>query len=220
VLTLAVVPARMGSRGIPNKNRREFCGKPLVSWAIECGIRTCDRVAVTSDDPFILELAKQYGAEAIERPAELARDETPMLPVLQHAFACQGEGVGAVVLLQPTSPLRTDEQVSKALLLLKWGEEPPDSVVSVVQIPPHMSPDFACFLSGGLLLMPKATRRQDCLPAFYRDGMVYAIRAGRLMHGDMYGRCVPLLLSVDESCTIDDEADWIRAEQMWRACHA
>jgi len=215
--TLAIVPARAGSKGIPNKNRREFMGKPLVTWAIECGIRTCDKVAVTSDDPYILGLAREYGVEAIERPAELAQDRTPMLPVIQHSIAVHGAPFDVVVLLQPTAPLRTDVQVKQALLLLEHGEDPPDSVVSVVQIPAHYSPDFACWLSEGKLVVPHITRRQDCRPRFSRDGTVYAIRRSLIMDGDLYGRCAPLLLSVDETCNIDEESDWARAEQMWRA---
>jgi CMP-N,N'-diacetyllegionaminic acid synthase len=219
--TLAVIPARMGSKGIPGKNSRDFCGKALVSWAIECGIRTCNRVCVTSDDQAILDMARQYGVEAIDRPSHLAQDDTPMLPVLQHALARQTahevEPTDAVVLLQPTAPLRKDEQVNQALLLLVWGPAPlPDSVVSVAPIPAHYSPDYACFMDNGLLLVPKTDRRQDCRPAFYRDGTVYAIRADAIIRGDLYGRCVPLLLGIDESCNIDDEADWLRAEQMWR----
>jgi CMP-N,N'-diacetyllegionaminic acid synthase len=218
--TLGIVPARMGSKGILGKNRRDFCGQPLVSWAIECAIRTCDRIAVTSDDPYILDIARQYGVEAIDRPAELAQDRTPMLPVVQHVLARQTahemEPCDVVVLLQPTAPLRTDEQVSKALLMLQWGEEPPDSVVSVVQIPAHYSPDFACWLSNGHLIVPHVTQRQDCRPRFSRDGTVYAIRRSLVRDGDLYGRCTPLLLSVDETCNIDDESDWLRAEQMWR----
>jgi CMP-N-acetylneuraminic acid synthetase len=215
--TLGVVPARAGSKSIRGKNARDFMGKPLVTWAIECAIRTCDKVCVTSDDPYILGLAREYGVEAIERPDGLAQDRTPMLPVIRHALDMHGAPCDVVVLLQPTAPLRTDAQVKQALLLLQHGDEPPDSVVSVVQIPAHYSPDFACWLSEGKLIVPAHTRRQDCRPRFSRDGTVYAIRRSLIMDGDLYGRCTPLLLSVDETCNIDEESDWARAEQMWRA---
>lgn len=215
--TLGIVPARMGSKGIRGKNKREFCGKPLVTWAIECGIRTCSRVCVTSDDPYIFGLAREYGVEAIERPDGLARDRTPMLPVIRHALDMHGAPCDVVVLLQPTAPLRTDAQINQALLLLQHGDDPPDSVVSVVQIPAHYSPDFACWLGNGRLVVPHITQRQDCRPRFSRDGTVYAMRRSIVMDGDLYGRCTPLLLSVDETCNIDEESDWARAEQMWRA---
>jgi CMP-N,N'-diacetyllegionaminic acid synthase len=218
--TLAVVPARAGSKGIPGKNKRLFMGKPLVSWAIEIGKRTCNRVCVTSDDPDILDIADEYGVEGLARPAELAQDDTPMLDVLKHALACQAQPSDAVVLLQPTQPLRTDEQVEQALLML--NPDRADSVVSVVQIPQHMSPDFAYKIDNDLLsfyLPGNVTRRQDCRAAYYRDGTVYAMRTALLRDGYMYGRCVPMVVPVDQSCTIDDESDWVRAEEMWRRQH-
>jgi len=212
--TLAIIPARAGSKGVPGKNKRMFCGKPLVAWAIEVGKRTCTRVCVTSDDPEVLEIAKGLGVQALLRPAELAKDDTPMLPVLQHALAKQWRHFDPVVLLQPTSPLRTDGQVKSALMMLAAGS---DSVASVVPIPAHMAPDYAVRLVGGLLTVPKVTRRQDCAQAYYLDGTVYAMRTSILKQGDLYGLCLPLVLSESESCTIDTEADWDRAEQLWRA---
>jgi CMP-N-acetylneuraminic acid synthetase len=215
--TLAVVPARAGSRGLPGKNRRLFHGKPLAAWAIEVGLRTCTRTVLTTDDEGLMEVGERYGAEVIERPWELAQDDTPMLDVLRHVLAVKENAQDCVVLLQPTQPLRTDDQVKKALALLKPGI---DSVVSVVPIPPHMSPDYAVKLEGGLLssfLPQPVNRRQDCRPAYYRDGTVYVIRTALLRKGKMYGVSVPYVLGVDESVTIDTEADWVRAERMWRA---
>jgi CMP-N-acetylneuraminic acid synthetase len=83
-----------------------------------------------------------------------------------------------------------------------------------------MSPDYAVKLEGGLLssfLPQPVNRRQDCRPAYYRDGTVYVIRTALLRKGKMYGVSVPYVLGVDESVTIDTEADWVRAERMWRA---
>jgi CMP-N-acetylneuraminic acid synthetase len=217
VKTLAVIPARAGSKGLPNKNRRLFHGKPLAAWAIEVGLRTCTRTVLTTDDEGLMEVGERYGAEVIERPWELAQDDTPMLDVLRHVLAVKENAQDCVVLLQPTQPLRTDDQVKKALALLKPGI---DSVVSVVPIPPHMSPDYAVKLEGGLLssfLPQPVNRRQDCRPAYYRDGTVYVIRTALLRKGKMYGVSVPYVLGVDESVTIDTEADWVRAERMWRA---
>ncbi len=213
--TLAVVPARAGSKGCPGKNKRVFHGKPLVSWAIECGIQTCTRTVVTSDDPDVLRIAEDYGVEAIVRPHDLAQDDTPMLDVLRHVLAVQTQSLDAVVLLQPTQPFRTDSQVRAAIKLMARGV---DSVVSVVPIPEHMSPDYAVKLEAGLLssFIPQPPyRRQDCRPAYYRDGTVYVIRWGLLNKGKMYGVSVPLILGVDESVTIDTEADWVRAERKW-----
>jgi CMP-N-acetylneuraminic acid synthetase len=218
VRTLAIIPARAGSKGLPGKNTRDFMGKPLVSWAIEAGKRTCNVVSVTTDDPAILEIADAYGVQGIVRPSELAEDETPMVDVLTHALACQTQLPDAVVVLQPTQPLRKDAYIREALDLL--SEDSIDSVVSVVQMPAHHSPDYACRIEGRFLgFLGDATRRQDCRPAYYRDGTVYAIRTALLGRHKIYGRTLPLVVTQEESCTIDTPEDWKRAEQMWRTQH-
>lgn len=218
--TLAIVPARAGSKGVQGKNRRDFMGRPLAAWAMMVGQDTCHEVVVTSDDPRILEVADGYGVQALERPAELAQDETPMVDVVRHALACQAEPYDAVVLLQPTQPLRTADHVRRALA--RFGDDC-DSVVSVVEIPAHYSPEWALRLRGKYLSRfvggEQPTRRQDCEPAYYRDGTVYVIRAILPGQGELYGRSVPLVVPASESCTIDDEADWTRAEEMWRRQH-
>lgn len=215
--TLAIVPARAGSKGVVGKNTRLFAGKPLVSWAIEVGKATCDRVLVTSDDPDVLEIGEEYGVETIDRPAQLAKDDTPMVDVLKHVMASETEPPDCLVLLQPTQPLRQEKHVRQALA--RFGDDC-DSVVSVVTIPAHYSPEWALRLGSTYLsrFLPgvQPTRRQDCEPAYYRDGTVYVIRASLPRQGEMYGRAAPLIIPADESCTIDDEADWVRAEQMWR----
>lgn len=218
--TLAIVPARMGSKGVPGKNKRDFCGKPLVAWAIECGQRTCSRVCVTSDDPDVLNIAGGYGVQAIDRPKALAQDETPMLAVLEHVLAWQKEPFDVAVLLQPTQPLRTDAHITQALRILTARPDR-DSVVSIVVIPPHMSPDYACRIESDLLSFYFAglARRQDCRRAYYRDGTMYAMRASLLKQGKMYGRTAPLMIPASESCSIDVEDDWERAKAMWRKQH-
>ena len=219
--TLAIVPARAGSVGLPGKNYRDFMGKPLAAWAIEVGKAVCAKVCVTSDDPKVLEVAEGYGVQALNRPKELAQDTTPMVDVLKHALACQAEPFDAVVLLQPTQPLRTPDHVRQAIWVLTLKKDV-DSVVSVVEIPAHMSPDYACKVENDLvsLVLPGAlTRRQDCRQAYYRDGTVYAMRSALLKRGKMYGRAAPLLIKASESCTIDTAEDWKRAEEMWRSQH-
>ena len=215
-----MIPARAGSKGVPGKNTRLFGGKPLVSWAIECGQRTCTRTVVTSDDPEVLRIAGGYGAEVLERPAKLAQDETPMLAVLEDVLARVGPSPDCLVLLQPTQPLRTDLTVKAAIWALKLNQDV-DSVASVCEIPAHMSPDYACSITKGLLtsfLPGEVTRRQDCRTAYYRDGTVYVMRPWLIRAGKMYGRCRPLLVAPDESCTIDVAADWARAEEMRARC--
>jgi CMP-N-acetylneuraminic acid synthetase len=224
---LALVPARGGSKGLPGKNVRSLLGQSLVARAgaaaRESGV--VDRVIVSTDDPAVAEEARRGGIEVpFMRPAPLAGDDTPMLLVIQHAvdaLEAQGWTAEIVVLLQPTSPLRTPTHVREAVTLLRSSGA--DSVVSVVELPRHMSPDYVMrvedgelrpFLAGG----ERVTRRQDARPAYVRDGTVYAFWRSTLARcGSIYGeRCVPLVIPADMSITIDTPEDWAAAERMLR----
>ena len=113
--TLGIIPARGGSKGIPNKNKALFCGKPLITHTIKVALESnLDTVVVSSDDPDILAIATNMGIEAIQRPAELAEDTTPTLPVLQHALSSFDSSYDTVMTLQPTSPLRTAQHINRS----------------------------------------------------------------------------------------------------------
>ncbi len=135
---IAIIPARGGSKGIPRKNIKEFCGKPLIAHIIETALKVkeLDRVVVSTEDKEIAEIAKKYGAEIpFLRPEELARDEIPTVPVLQHAVRYLEEEEGyrpdIIVLLYATSPLLDYEKISGAIKMIKEGNF--DSIVSVVE---------------------------------------------------------------------------------------
>jgi CMP-N,N'-diacetyllegionaminic acid synthase len=225
VRTLAIIPARAGSKGIPGKNTRPFRGKPLAAYAIDVGVATCDRAVVTTDDPAVAAIAAKYKATVVQRPPELAADDTPMLAVIRHALEMTRWACDALVLLQPTSPLRRRAHVRAALRLLEPGV---DSVASVVELPAHLSPDYAVtlhydirtdqervFPAGHWLgnLDEMVTRRQDCERVFYRDGSVYVIRREVIDAGRFYGDVTrPLIIPAHESATIDTEEDWVLAE--------
>lgn len=231
--TVAIVPARRGSRGVVNKNFRPFAGTrdSLTDLAQYIGWATCERTFVSTDY-----IANEGPTDReIPRPQELARDDTPMLEVVQHAVKWLGKERAVVpdvvVLLQPTSPLRKPEHVREALRLLE--ETGADSVVSVVEIPAHYSPDFACKIDGyrlrhflderyehgGLVVdLGQYTRRQDCRKAYSRDGTVYVTRREVIEAGSLYGdKCVPLIIPPHESANIDTEEDWQRAEAIMKA---
>ena len=156
------------------------------------------------------------------RPTALAADETPMLPVVQHAVeALEAEGwaPGIIVLLQPTSPLRNAAHVRDAVARLRNSQA--DSVVSVVELPLHMSPDYVMRIVDDELkpFLPEGerlTRRQDARTAYVRDGTVYAFwRATLTRHASIYGqRCLPLVVPAEESITIDTPGDWAAAERV------
>jgi len=221
---LGLVPARGGSKGVPGKNTRLLAGRPLLEYtaraARESGVLR--RVVLSTDSEEIAECGRRLGLEVpFMRPAALARDDTPMLPVVEHALdelRVQGWEPATVVLLQPTSPLRTPAHIRAAVEQLHRSGA--DSVVSVVAVPQHLSPDYVMRLEEGRLrpFLPdgaRVARRQDARPAYVRDGTVYAFRTTTLRRfGDIYGNdCRPLLLDAAESLSIDTAADWAAAER-------
>jgi len=107
---LALVPARGGSKGLPGKNIADLGGRPLIAWSIAAALEctAIDRVVVSTDDDAIAAAAQACGAEVpFMRPASLAADDTPSHDVVCHALDTLDDDIGIVVLLQPTSPLRT-----------------------------------------------------------------------------------------------------------------
>ena len=217
--TIAVVPARGGSKGVRHKNLRPLRGRSLVARAVEIGLMTCSAVVVSSDDPRINREAVAAGAGFVVRPAELATDDAPMLPVVQHAI--RGIKGDVIVLLQPTQPLRAAEHVRSALaLLVHTGAS---SVVSVTPVPAHYLPGYVVSIGpagrlwafDGRALDEMATRRQDVAPAYSREGTVYAIRRDVVEAGSLYGDdCRALVIPPGSTVNIDDEDDWRRAESM------
>jgi CMP-N-acetylneuraminic acid synthetase len=214
---LGIIPARGGSKGIPNKNLALLCGRPLLAYTADAvkQSRKLTRTIVSTDDERIAECAKALGLEVpFMRPAPLAADDAPMLPVVQHALeAMTKDGFDAdmVVLLQPTSPLRRGEHIDAAI---DWLERTAaDSVVSVVEVPHQFNPTSVMRLDEGLLKPfldgPTATRRQDKPRLFARNGpAVLAVRAAVVRGGSLYGeRSWPLGMSAEDSLDVDSPWD-------------
>jgi CMP-N,N'-diacetyllegionaminic acid synthase len=217
-MILAVIPARGGSRGLPGKHMRRINGEPMITYTIRAAIasRRIDRVVVSTDDPAIAGAARDAGAEVpYLRPEELAADETPTFPVIDHAVRAvesDGEAVSVVVTLQPTSPLRTAEQIDAAIALL----DPPRvrSVVSVTAL------DLPASVVGGLvggryrsIPMPPGTdtRRQGSPGAVRLTGAIYVTTRGLLAEGRLIDDA-PAALLTDASSAIDvDDAQDLRA---------
>jgi CMP-N-acetylneuraminic acid synthetase len=224
-LVLGIVPARGGSKGLPGKNVRPLAGRTLLEYtaraARESGV--LDRVILSTDSAEIADTGRRAGLDVpFMRPVMLASDDTPMLPVIQHALeslARDGWSPDMIVLLQPTSPLRRPDHIRAAVTTLR--DTKADSVVTVVEIPRHLSPDYVMRIDGGRLqpFLPegaRVTRRQDARPAYSRDGTVYAFwRATIERFGGIYGEdCRPLLIDARESLSIDSPADWDAAERL------
>jgi CMP-N,N'-diacetyllegionaminic acid synthase len=220
---IAVIPARGGSKGIPRKNLALVDGKPLIAYSIEAakGAKTIDRIIVSTDDAEIAKVSAQWGAEIpFMRPADLANDAAPMLGVLQHALEWCENTVGpveAVVLLQPTSPLRNALHIDEAVALFR--AQAPSSVVSVIDVPHQFNPVSVMSFEDGVLMpflkdKKTATRRQDKPKVYARNGpAVLVCSPDTLKSGELYGdRCVPYVMSAQESLDIDEPEDLRRAE--------
>ena len=215
--SLGIIPARGGSKGIPGKNLRSVAGRPLLAYtaAAARASRRLTRTVVSTDDPAIADAARGLGLEVpFMRPADLALDTTPMLPVLQHAARAMREAgfsADALVLLQPTSPLRRAEHIDAALELLESTGA--DSVVTVVEVPHQFNPVSVMRVEGGRLRPyvegPLITRRQEKPRVYARNGpAVLAVRAAVVDRGTLYGDdCRPLVMPPEESVDLDSPAD-------------
>lgn len=223
---LGVIPARGGSKGVPGKNLRPLAGRPLLAYTADAAraSRRLTRVVVSTDDPLVRDRARDMQLEVpFLRPKDLAADDTPMLPVLQHAVRKleeQGFTADVVVLLQPTSPLRRGEHIDRAIDLLESTGA--DSVVTVVEVPHQFNPASVLSLEGvrlrPLIDGPLVARRQDKPRVFARNGpAVLAVRTAVLKGGSLYGGdCRPLLMTAEESIDIDEPGDLDYAEYILR----
>jgi CMP-N-acetylneuraminic acid synthetase len=225
VAVLGLVPARAGSKGVPGKNVRPLAGRTLLDYTATAArlAGVIDRLVLSTDGADIAEAGRQAGLEVpFLRPPDIAADDTPMVAVIRHALAelaAAGWSPDVIVLLQPTSPLRRPEHVRAAVERL--AADAADSVVTVVPVPLHLSPDYVMRIDDGLLrpFLPegeRVARRQDARPAYSRDGTVYAFRRQTLERfGNIYGlRCVPLVIDATDSLSIDSPADWDAGERI------
>ncbi|MBC7842654.1 MAG: acylneuraminate cytidylyltransferase family protein [Gemmatimonadaceae bacterium] len=220
---LGLIPARGGSKSVEDKNLRPMLGKPLIQRAHETAIesQSLARVILSTDDARIAEAGRRAGIDVpFMRPAELAQDASAMIAVAVHALetlAAFGEQYDALLLLQPTSPLRRPAHITTAIDMLgDW-----DAVCSVVPVPQHLCPHYVMRISPQNRLeyfLPDGgsyTRRQDVPSAYRRDGTIFLTRTAIVLGAkSFYGtRCAPLLLTDDDSLSIDEPADWAEAER-------
>jgi CMP-N,N'-diacetyllegionaminic acid synthase len=211
---VALIPARGGSKGIPRKNLAPLGGKPLLEWTLEAAreAETVTRIVVSTDDD---EIAAAAGdADVLERPQELARDETPMVDVIRHA-ARELETPDVLVLLQPTSPLRRAEHVDGAVrLLLETGA---DGVVSVVEVPHHYVPESLMELEpdGRLTARTQPSTRQAKPRLYARNGpAVLALRPDRLGQELYSGDVRAYVMAERDSLDVDTPQDLELAEAL------
>jgi CMP-N-acetylneuraminic acid synthetase len=221
-----VIPARGGSKGVPRKNIKLLAGKPLLQYTVEVALSApaLSKVVLNTDDEEIAAVGRELGLEVpFMRPAELALDNTPTLPVLQHTlqwFAERGETYDALCLLQPTSPLRTKEDIEECVKLMLRDDL--DAVLSVLPVPHEYNPHWVYFLNEeGLLQLSTGEkqpipRRQSLPAAYHREGAIYLTRSKVILeqnslYGDKVGGYV---MKNPVSINIDTMKDWEEAEKI------
>ena len=199
-MIIGLIPARGGSKGVPNKNIKTICGKPLIVWTIEKAKRSrlLDKVIVSTDSDAIAEIAQKAGAEILKRPDYLATDTASTQDVMVHAL--QSFPADTLVLLQPTSPCRSEGLIDECIL--EFQERDYDSLAT----------GWICdYKEYGKNTLP----RQQINGFFYDDGNVYVIKAENILKGDRYGiRIGHKIISRYENAEIDDEYDFWLLEKI------
>ena len=197
---LGIIPARGGSKGVPRKNIKTICGHPLIAWTIQAAktSRLLDRCVVSTEDAEIADIAKAYGAEILERPSELAADETISRDVIAHALSVTKADHS--VLLQATSPIRSAGLIDRAITAFQGGQW--DSLATGFShplYPPH-----------GV-----EHRRQDIEYVFVNDGSVIVSTSETVFNNSLFGqKAATLVTSREENVDIDDEFDFWLAEKV------
>ena len=213
---LAIIPARGGSKGIPNKNIMDICGKPLVAYTIEAGKKSkyIDEIMVSTDSHIIKEVAEQYGAKVpFLRPELLSDDSAKSIDLVLHAidfYISNNTNFDFVILLQPTSPLRTYAQIDEAIE--KLMDNSGDSLVSVREA--DENPVLMRSIADGKLkevisFQGPNLRRQD-LPTFYIfNGALYINSIDMLVHKKSFidEDTIPYVMSKESSVDIDTKLD-------------
>lgn len=221
---LGLIPARGGSKGVPRKNVRELAGKPLIAWTIEAALqaKSLARVVVSSEDDEILAVARAFGAHTpFVRPPELARDDTPSIEVALHALASLPERYDWLVLLQPTSPLRTGEDIDAAVQFCRTAQK--DACVGVTQTRESPWWMFTRSPDGALApLLPQAAlpaRRQDLPAAWSINGAVYVTRTTTLKKARTFfpPGALGFPMPAEHSVDIDTEPDFLLARALLEA---
>ena len=219
---IAIVPVRAGSRGLPGKNLRAFCGMPLYLRAVEQGIRALGKVLVSTDIAEICQDMLPVGGIVCRRPAELALDSTPMEEVIRHVIDCQRLQGQAILLLQATSPLRLDNDIRKAISKFSGGQY--SMVLSVarrdsgVQKYGTLSRDeFKSFGDPKLCF-----RNRQALPAVYGpNGAIYIFDANSFISegGFPTKKIGAIEMPRERSLDIDNEDDFMAAERIFLQRH-
>ncbi|MGB9979490.1 cytidylyltransferase domain-containing protein [Methanobacterium sp.] len=217
---LAIIPARGGSKGVPRKNIKKIAGKPLIAYTIESAVESkhIDKVIVSTEDQEIAHISKEYGAEIIKRPEKLALDNSSTIDAIFHCLnylKIEKYMPDIVVLLQPTSPLRTTENIDESIEF--FCKKDCESVISVCEF--EHSPYWSLKIENHYL-KPNfgdkyfKMRRQDLPTLYLPNGAIFISNPQNLMNYESFysKKIMPYLMSPENSIDIDSELDFKIAE--------
>jgi len=213
---LAIIPARGGSKSVPRKNIKILAGKPLLAWSIEEANKSqyIDRLVLSSEDAEIISIAREWGCEVpFIRPADLARDETPgVTPVLHAIHAIEGQ-YDYIVLLQPTSPLRTVDDIDACIRYCIQEGAPVCVSVCAVDVSPYWMYTFNEHNRLTPLMQSKSLieRRQNLPPVYKLNGAVYVARTDYLLKEKHFitDETIAYIMPDERSWDIDNEIDFL-----------
>ncbi|OEU64923.1 MAG: acylneuraminate cytidylyltransferase [Desulfobacterales bacterium PC51MH44] len=225
---LAIIPARGGSKGLPGKNIKYLCGKPLIAWSIEQALKSkyVDNVFVSTDSGEIEKIAKECGANVpFLRPAELAADDSPTFEAILHALeqlALMGESYDYVALLEPTSPLKKSNDIDDAISMIVQNTDT-DCLVSVGEV--HMEHpmivkkiDAKGFVAPYVSSIAKIHQRQQADKAYFPYGVIYISRVSEFKKNQTFytEKTIPYFIERWQNYEIDDELDFMIIEQIMK----
>jgi CMP-N,N'-diacetyllegionaminic acid synthase len=225
---LAIIPARGGSKGLPGKNIKELCGKPLVAWSIGQALKSkyIDNVFVSTDSEEIAKIAKEFSANVpFLRPSELAADDSPTSDAILHVLeqlGLMGESYDYVALLEPTSPLRKSNDIDEAINLIVQNTGT-DCLVSVGEV--HMEHpmivkkiDEKGFVVPYISNIAKVHQRQLVDKAYFPYGVIYISKVSEFKKNRTFytERTAPYSIERWQNYEIDDQLDFIIVEQIMR----
>ncbi len=217
---LAIIPARGGSKRLPRKNVLELNGKPLIAYSIEAGLNSkyIDKVIVSSDDEEILNISKNYKVDNIKRPDDLANDTSTTFDAIKHTID-NSKKYDYIVLLQPTSPLRTSIHIDEAIEFLNVKKA--DAVISVCET--DHSPLWSNTLDESLSMInflkeEVQNKRSQDLPKYYRlNGAIYICKTANLIKEKSFilkDNIFAYIMDRKSSIDIDEELDFKIAESI------
>ncbi len=226
--TIAIIPARGGSKGIKRKNIKMLGCKPLIAYSIEAALESklIDTVMVSTEDDEIAKVAQDFGLKVpFMRPMVLAQDHTPTIDVVVNVleeYIKMGVVFDTVVVLEPTNPFRTAHEIDDCIKMFENKQS--DSLITVKEVPAKFNPHWVFEENEEALLHksinePVIARRQILPKAYARDGSVYVVKASVVIETkSLYGETIAYRLNGNPNqINIDSRHDWIEAERILKS---